>query len=269
MNFLIDCFKGILIGGGAILPGISSGVICIIFDLYEKILDSILHFFNDIKKNFKFLFPLVLGGLIGIFLFGNLLNFIFKKYPIQTNSLFMGFILGCIPALVKKIHKNNNFYWKYIPFLLLALSIGVISVFLEKKAFNPFDISFGLNTSSYLYLCICGFCMSAGIIIPGVSSTVILILLGVYQIYLSAISTLSFSILIPIGIGVLFGCFIFMIITKFLLSNFYIPTFYTIIGFTVGSTFVLFPTLNSIFDIILFLCCIILGFLISSNVEKT
>ena len=78
MNFISNSIKGVLIGAGAIMPGISSGVLCVIFGIYEKLLDSILNFFNDIKENFKFLFPLAFGGLIGVFLFSNLLNYIFN-----------------------------------------------------------------------------------------------------------------------------------------------------------------------------------------------
>ena len=70
MKSFSNFIKGILIGSGAILPGISSGVICMVLGLYEKLLDSILNFFKDIKENFKFLFPIVFGAIIGIILFG-------------------------------------------------------------------------------------------------------------------------------------------------------------------------------------------------------
>ena len=69
MHFIISCFKGIAIGAGAILPGISSGVFCVIFGIYEKLLNSILYFFKDIKNNFKFLLPIVVGVFIGVFIF--------------------------------------------------------------------------------------------------------------------------------------------------------------------------------------------------------
>lgn len=107
-----------------------------------------------------------------------------------------------------------------------------------------------------------------GIVVPGVSSTIILMLLGVYSIYLSSVSSLYLPILIPIAIGVLIGGVCFMKLTKFLLDHFYAPTFYSIIGFTVGSIFVLLPTFSSILDIIIGLLCTVLGFSIASNLEK-
>lgn len=89
-------------------------------------------------------------------------------------------------------------------------------------------------------------------------------LLGVYSIYLTGISTLSFNILIPMGIGLIIGCFAFMKITKFLLDNFHNITFAGIIGFTLGSIFVLFPTFSSSLELLIILTCIILGFTVSS-----
>ena len=102
--------------------------------------------------------------------------------------------------------------------------------------------------------------MSVGIIVPGVSSTIILMLFGIYPIYLSSISSLYFPILIPIGIGIMLGSLVFMKLTRFLLNNYYAQTFYTIIGFTLGSIFVLIPEMNFGFDLLIFILCVSLGF---------
>ena len=100
-NFLTNTIKGIAIGAGAILPGISSGVLCVILGIYEKLLDSILNFFKDIKNNFRFLFPLIIGGVIGVLLFSNILNYLLYAFPIQTKSIFIGLILGTVPSSVR------------------------------------------------------------------------------------------------------------------------------------------------------------------------
>ena len=112
---------------------------------------------------------------------------------------------------------------------------------------------------NFLYLLLSGFLMSIGVIVPGVSSTVILMLMGVYDSYISSISSLYFPILIPLGIGLILGSIIFMKITNFLLKKYYTHTFYTIIGFTLGSIFVLFPDIS--FDIsgIISILCIGIG----------
>ena len=111
--------------------------------------------------------------------------------------------------------------------------------------------------------------MSIGIIVPGVSNTIILMLMGVYPTYLNSVSTLYFPVLIPMGIGIFFGSVLFMILTKFLLEHFYSKTFYSIIGFSLGSIFVLSPNISSITEIILSILCMFLGFTISSLFQTT
>lgn len=227
MNFLIDCFKGVAIGAGAILPGISSGVLCVIFGIYEKLLDSILNFFKDIKKNMKFLLPIIIGVGIGILLFSNILTYLLNTFPIQTKSTFIGLILGSIPSLVTEVNQKRKFRLHYLIYLFIALFIGIFTVILEKN----FSVT-SISNISFFYLVLCGFAMSIGVVVPGVSSTIILMLLGVYTTYLSSVSSIYLPILIPIGIGLIIGGITFMKLTKFMLDKFYAQTFYTIIGFT-------------------------------------
>ena len=131
MSFFINYMKGILIGSGAILPGISSGVFCVIFGIYEKLINSILNLFHDFKKNMFFLLPIGLGGITGILLVGKLLNFLFNEYPMPTKFCFIGLILGSIPILFKQANHKNGFRLHYLIFLFIAFFIGVLSIKLE------------------------------------------------------------------------------------------------------------------------------------------
>ena len=155
MKFLLDCLKGVAIGSGAILPGVSSGVFCGIFGIYEKLLDCILNFFSDIKSNFKFLFPIVVGILFGIILFGNILNHCFYQFPIQTKSIFIGLILGSLPALFQQVNKKHEWKPFHFIFFLLALLFGIACIFLEKNLAIQTT-----NNINFLYLILCGFLMS-------------------------------------------------------------------------------------------------------------
>lgn len=253
MNYFSNFIKGIAIGAGAILPGISSGVLCVIFGLYEKLLNSILGFFKNIKENFKLLFPIVLGGLLGVLIFSKILNYMLYAYPLQTKSTFVGLILSTVPSLIKDVNKKKKFKLHYLLYLISALILGLLSVFLEKKAPVLSGTSY-----NYFYLVFSGFLMSVGIVVPGVSSTIILMLLGVYSSYLTSVSSIYFPILAPIGIGLALGCLVFMKVTKYCLDHFYAETFYTIIGFTLGSILVIWPDftpdLSGVFS---FLCMMI------------
>ena len=145
MNLLKFFLKGVAIGSGAILPGISSGVFCVIFGIYEKLLDSILNFSSDIKNNFKFLFPITIG--IG--------NYCFYQFPIQTKSIFIGLILGSIPALIKEVNHKAKFKPFNLIFFFLALLIGISCIFLENSLEIP-----TIENINFFYLVLCGFCMS-------------------------------------------------------------------------------------------------------------
>lgn len=265
MNFIINCFKGIALGAGAILPGISSGVLCVIFGFYEKLVNSILGIFKDFKNSIKFLLPICLGGFVGVLLFGNALKYLFTSYPYQTNFAFMGLILGSVPILFKNSCKENSFKLHYLLYTLASFLLTLFLINYEKS----FEIQSTItNNISFSYLVLCGFIMSIGIVVPGVSSTVILMCLGVYSNYLNAISVLDFEILIPMGIGLLLGGFLFLVLIKWLLSKYYEQTFYTIIGFVISSTLILYPgfsfELSNILSVILFILC----FSISFNLEK-
>ena len=218
------------------MPGISSGVLCVIFGIYERLIDAFLGFFINIRKNLKFLFPIVSGAVIGIIIFGNVLKFLYFAYPVQIKFVFIGLILGSIPKLIKDVQKKSDFKLYYLFFTFLSLAVAIMLVLLEKK------ISIrSSNEYSFTFLIISGFAMSAGVIVPGVSSTLILMLLGVYESYLFSVSTLYFPFLIPLCFGLFIGLIVFMKITKFLLDRFYAQTFFVIIGFTLGSIFVLYP----------------------------
>lgn len=234
---------------------------CVLFGLYEKLLNSVLNFFKDVKKNFTFLFPICLGVFVGIFLFGNVLKFLFNKYYMPTSFIFIGLILGSIPLIVKQANlKKVNF--SHIVCMLLTFSFSLYLVALEDNITNSLNI----NCNSYLI--IAGIITSAGIIIPGVSKTVILMLLGIYEIYLSAIASLNLSILIPIGIGFLIGGIIFLFLMNFLFKIAKSYTYFAIIGFILGSIFVVYPgfsfNLEGVISIILFAISFILAYKLSS-----
>ena len=183
MHFVSSIFKGIALGAGAILPGISSGVLCVVFGIYEKLLDSILYFFKDIKKNSKFLLPIFIGIFVGVLVFSNFLQYLLTTFPIQTNSIFIGLILGTIPTLLNTLKKETNnlelinnkcekklrnlksiFNFKYFFTFLICFSIGVGSVLLE-NALSTTNIK-SIENVNFLYLMSSSFLMSVGIVVP-------------------------------------------------------------------------------------------------------
>ena len=235
------------------------------FGIYEKLVDSILHFFKDIKNNLKFIIPIAIGTFIGVFLFGNILKIAFDRFYMQASFAFIGLILGSLKLVIKQAD-IKKITLSHIICLLLAFSFSLYLVALE----SSLNITTYINSNSYLILAGC--LMSAGIVIPGISKTVILMILGLYQIYLSAIASLNLSILLPIGIGLLIGGTLFLCLINFLFKFVKSYTYFGIIGFILGSIFVIYPgfsfDMRGLISIILLIVCFIIG-LILSKYEKS
>ena len=225
-------------------PVLVAGVFCVAFGLYEKLIDACLHFFKNIKKNATFLFPIILGALVGIFLFGNFLQIAYDNFYVITSYAFIGLILGSLPMVFKQAEVSKVTFY-HIICLILSFVFSIYLIVLEKTSVSS------LSTFSNSYLILAGFLMSAGLVIPGISKTVILMMLGVYSSYLAAISSLNFAVLIPLGIGLILGSVVFMLIINFLFSRFKSYTYFLILGFVLGSIFVIFPGFEFSFECIL------------------
>ncbi len=230
------------------------------FGLYEKIINSILNFFKDVKGNIKFIAPIIIGALIGIFLFGNLLKFLFNKFYMPTSFAFIGLILGSLKLVVMQsdFKKINIFHFLL---LLITLSFSIYLILLEKT------LNFSIDITSNSYLIIAGIIMSSGIVIPGISKTVILMMLGIYPMYLSAISNLDLNFLLPIGVGIIIGGIMFLFIINFLFKFAKSYTYFGIIGFILGSLFIIYPgfsfDIQGIVSIMLLIICFIIGIKLS------
>lgn len=237
MTFLYHILIGILIGTGAILPGISSGVLCVIFGIYNKLIDSVLGFFKNIKENFKFLLPITIGVGIGVVLFGNILKTLFSLYDVQIKFAFIGLILGGLPSLIKIANSKKGFRLHYLLYTLISFSISIFLILLEKHI----STSSLISSQNIFFLIFSGFVMSAGVVIPGISSTVLLMLLGTYELYLSAVSSINIFILLPMGLGLIIGGISFLKLIKYAFTHYFSQTYYIIIGFVFGSLPVLYP----------------------------
>lgn len=263
MKFILNYLKGLSIGAGAILPGVSSGVLCVVFGIYEKLINSVLDFFKDWKSNFKFLLPIALGGITGVILFSNILEFLFNTYPTQTKFSFIGLIIGSLPILFKNANTQKGFRLHYLLYFVISFAFACFLLFLENSnTYNNMD--YCTNSFSFGFLVLCGFLMSVGVVVPGVSSSVILMILGVYEVYLSSVSVVNMNVLFPMGIGLLIGCFIFMKLIQKLLNNYFAETYYSIIGFVVGSVLILYPGFSfdsiGLTSLLLFVICFYIAY---------
>ncbi len=219
-NFL----KGIVTGLGAVAPGLSGSVLLVIFGLYEKTIEALGTLFKDFKRNFKFLFTLVAGMCIGVLLFSKLVDFLLNTYEMPTRFAFLGFIIGSIPLFYKEV-KKNGFEKKYYAVIALSAACGFI-------LFNGSGNLFAEVTDpNILQRIVLGFAVAASYIVPGIDSAAILSALGLYELWVSAIADLDFSILIFAAIGLIVGVLTVSFIINKLIAKCYTLTFSVIFGF--------------------------------------
>jgi len=255
--------KGLLIGIGMILPGVSGGVIAVILGIYDKIIRSLNNFRKNAKESIKFLLPLFIGIIVGSIIGANLLSYIFTEYYVESCYLFIGLIIGSVPYLIKECNKKCKKGINY-GVLIVTLFISVIVSIICK---NNFDFSSSLDNSfsSIIKLFLTGFLFVSGKVVPGISSSFMLMMIGMYSYFLEIMSNpLSvimneFYNMIPILIGVVSGAVILVKLMGMLLDKYYSITYSVIIGFVLGSLVMIYPNEISLISIIL----LIIGFVVS------
>lgn len=240
---LINFIKGFILGIANVIPGVSGGTMAVSMGLYELILSSIGNFFKDIKGNFIKLLPIILGILVAIVSTSKLVTYALTNYKAQTLCLFIGLIFGGVSLIMRKI-KGKGSKTNYLIFFVIFFF--VISLNFLKTGL--IEISFtNMGIIDYLLLLLMGFIASSAMVIPGISGSFILMVLGYYDKIIYTISTITnFSklgsnllILVPFGIGVIIGIvFMAKLITN-LIKKYETKTYFAIMGFVLSSIVVL------------------------------
>ena len=175
---------------------------------------------------------------------------------------FIGLILGSVPSLFKTANSQKGFRLHYLIYTAITFILTLVLLIIE----NAFTVSSINQYTNFLFLVFAGFIMSIGVVVPGVSSTVLLMILGVYNIYLFSVSTLDFNVLLPMGIGLLIGGIVFLIIIKYCLEKFHAQTYYSIIGFVLGSIPILYPGFQFDFTGLVSILLFLLGLYIYNKI---
>lgn len=238
--------KGMVIGIANIIPGVSGGTMMVAMGIYDKLIHCITHLFSEFKKSVLFLLPILIG--MGIAIVGSSfgLEYLFEHFPIQTNLLFIGLIVGGLPAIWKNVRGNSIKAGHIIAFLVFFAMVAGLAIMGEKEG-NAADLSF--NVLNVIKLFGVGVIASATMVIPGVSGSMILLLMGYYNPILTAINDFiralvaldmdgilqGFGILVPFGIGVVAGIFAIAKLIEIIFEKFPLYAYWAIIGLIVAS----------------------------------
>lgn len=241
-----NVLKGIVIGLANVIPGVSGGTMMVSMGIYDKLIHCITHLFSELKKSIQFLLPIFIGIGIAVVVVPFGIEFLFAQYPFQTNLLFIGLIIGGLPAVWKKV-KGNSVKVGHILSCLVFFALVVGLALVGETEGNAADLSFSLG--SVIKLFGIGVITSATMVIPGVSGSMVLLLLGYYHPVLETITNfikavLAFDmngilagigVLLPFGIGVVAGIFVIAKIIEVIFEKFPLYAYWAIIGLIVSS----------------------------------
>lgn len=242
MKNFITALKGAALGTAFVIPGFSGGTMAVILKIYDRLLDAISLNIEKLKKNFGFILFLVIGMAAGVFATAVGLSWLFENHPVPTALTLTGIVVGSLPMIWKECTSESKFKpLNIIPFLI-AFAVMVVMFFMENadtaEAAAQTDFSFVLA----LKLAAGGFIAAISMVIPGISGSLMLTIMGMYETSITAVKDLNIALIAPIGIGAVVGILSGAKIISLLLKKFRQSTYSVIIGLIVGSLLTIFPS---------------------------
>lgn len=255
MKTMQDILKGVVIGLANIIPGVSGGTMMVSMGIYDTIIGCINTLFKDFARCVKTLWPYAVGMVLGILGLSKLITYLLGSFPLQTNLAFIGLIFGGLPVIMGKTKGEKKGLVGAVAFVLgFALVVG-LQILGEG---NGQDVTITLSLGQVVVLFVMGVIASATMVIPGVSGSMMLMLLGYYNPIVGTVSRmvdalLSFNmaeilsccgVLVPFGIGVVVGIFAIAKLIEVLLSRFAGPTYCAILGLVAASPAAIFMAMD-------------------------
>ena len=242
MKNFITALKGAALGTAFVIPGFSGGTMAVILKIYDRLLDAISLNIEKLKKNFGFILFLVIGMAAGVFATAVGLSWLFENHPVPTALTLTGIVVGSLPMIWKECTSESKFKpLNIIPFLI-AFAVMVVMFFIENadtaEAAVQTDFSFVLA----LKLAAGGFIAAISMVIPGISGSLMLTIMGMYETSITAVKDLNIALIAPVGIGAVVGILSGAKIISLLLKKFRQSTYSVIIGLIFGSLLTIFPS---------------------------
>lgn len=261
-----NVYRGFMMGVSDLVPGISGGTIAVLLGIYDRLIAAINGFFSrDWRTHFLFLFPLVIGMAIALFSLSHLMKWLLGHHPHPTYYFFIGLIVGVLPFLFHKSKASQRFRLHHL--LLMALSIILISmmpipesgeVLIEERSVLIYSILF-----------ISGFFASAAMILPGISGSFVLVLIGTYDTIIYALSELEWFVIFIVGFGIVLGIILMSKLIHYFFYTYETASYAIIIGLVIGSIGVIvrrtgfdFSSVQLVFSGCMFLIGLLIAYLL-------
>lgn len=241
--WIIRFVKGILVGIGAITPGLSGGVLMVVFGIYEPLVRWLADIRKKFLPNLRFFLPIGIGGVIGVVAFSAVIDYAFTHFAAQFTWLFIGFITGTIPSLLKTAGEQGRKKWHWLLLGVFAVGIYLFMTWME-------SIRSVTMTPSFWGWLLSGALTGFGLVVPGMSPSNFLLYLGLYQPMANGIKNLELGVILPLILGVVLVIFIFARLVSWLFRKHHALMYHIIIGIVIGSTAAIIPSGVSGFGVI-------------------
>ncbi len=233
--WIIRLVKGILAGIGAITPGLSGGVLMVVFGIYEPLVRWLADIRKKFMPNLRYFLPVGIGGVIGVIAFSAVIDYAFDHFAAQFTWLFIGFIAGTIPSLLKTAGEQGRKKWHWL--LLALFAVGIYLFMTWMKTIRSVTME-----PSFLGWLLSGALTGLGLVVPGMSPSNFLLYLGLYQPMANGIKSLDLSVILPLILGVVLVIFLFARLVSWLFRKHHALMYHIIIGIVIGSTAAIIPS---------------------------
>ena len=240
-SFLYRILCGFCLGISIFAPGISGSIMAIIMGIYDKIIDITSNPFKNLKQNIKFLFPMGIGAVISLILFVFIFSYLFETYEKAVYMLFIGLIAGNLPMIYKEA-KKSEFKWYYLLGAIIAVAISFVIGVMSENVSGTEGVAL---SSNLIYLAVCGAVGGCASLIPGMSISMILIVMGVYDTLINSAKSLDVAVIAVVGIAFVLAMVISSRFIKFIFNKFNGLAHFMVLGFLVGSIGGIFCSLPS------------------------
>ncbi len=263
-----NIYRGILMGISDLIPGVSGGTIAFILGIYDRFLLAISSIFSrDWRRQLGFLLPLALGMGFAILTFSRVIDYLLENHYEPTQFFFLGLIIGVLPFIAKQADVKSHFKAKHITILIVVGALLASMAFIRT---NEDVVITSFTAGTYIRLFFSGWIASMAMLLPGISGSFVLLVIGAYSTVISALSDLNLPVIMSVGAGAAIGFILSSKAIAYLLKEFPHMTFAVIMGLIAGSVFVVFPGIpQTPWTMILCVITFVLGIYVTKFFTKT
>ncbi len=261
LDWFIRFLKGIMVGIGFITPGLSGGVLAVVFGIYEPLIRFLGNLREKFIKNTLYFTPVGIGGIVGVVAFAAVVDIAFTRNAALFTWLFIGFITGTFPSLFKTAGKEGRRRLHWIILAIFAGGTVLLMNWIESMHMVTLQPSF-------INWLMSGALIGLGVVVPGLSPSNFLIYFGLYQPMAAGLRVLNLGVAIPLALGLILCVLILAKLIAWLFKKYYAFMYHFILGVVVGSTIGIIPDRVRGWDIVFSVLLFIFGALCSYGVSK-